>query len=201
MLIQQLRAGVPEAAEELWHRYFAQVVRLAQTRLRGAKCAAADEEDVALSAIYCLCDGARQGQFPHLADRKSLWALLVAITSHKAVDLIRRENRQKRGGAGADSANSAESQRDRIGEAVPLSGITGQQASPEVTALFGEQFGCLVRELDQAEDPDLLQIAVARMLGDSVVEIAARLSCARRTVERKIRLIRRIWEQRTEEAA
>src|SRR5438874_1974030 len=47
----RLRAGDRDAAQRLWERYFDQLVRLARGRLRGARRRAADEEDVALSAL------------------------------------------------------------------------------------------------------------------------------------------------------
>jgi hypothetical protein len=60
--------------------------------------------------------------------------------------------------------------------------------------MVGEQFELLLVRLGDAEDPDLLQIALGRMLGDSTTEIAVRLGCVPRTIERKLLLIRRLWE-------
>src|SRR3954470_11430236 len=57
------------AAEQLWRRYFDQLVRLAQSRLRAAPRGAGDEEDVALSAFDSFCRGAVRGRFPRLGDR------------------------------------------------------------------------------------------------------------------------------------
>src|SRR5262245_43166917 len=94
----QLQAGDPAAAQPLWQRYFRRLVGLARQRLRHAPRRAADEEDVALSAFDSFCRGAEQGKFPRLHDRDNLWRLLVALTARKAVDLIRHEDRQKRGG-------------------------------------------------------------------------------------------------------
>src|SRR5215217_3269295 len=96
--INQLKVGDPEAARRLWEGFFRRLVGLARGKLEGSPRRAADEEDVALSAFGSLCRGAEGGRFPHLIDRDSLWQLLVAITSHKARDLRRREERQKRGG-------------------------------------------------------------------------------------------------------
>jgi DNA-directed RNA polymerase specialized sigma24 family protein len=98
--IGHAKDGDEAAVEKLWQRYFQGMVELARQRLRSAPRRAADEEDVALSAFHSFCLGARNGRFPRLTDRDSLWPLLVAITAHKAVDLIRRNNRQKRGGLG-----------------------------------------------------------------------------------------------------
>lgn len=143
MLIKQLNEGTPEAAEALWHRYFPQLMRVARQRLKGARYASADEEDVALSAFNSLCIGAQEGRFPQLSDRNSFWSLLVSITAHKSVDLIRHENRRKRGGSG-----TPDSDENQAREAVSLSGIAEQQADPEIAALVGEQFEILVKKLD-----------------------------------------------------
>src|SRR6516162_145511 len=96
--IAQLRAGDAAAAQPLWEGYYRRLVGLARQRLLGRPRAAADEEDVALSAFDSFCRGAEQGRFPRLADRDNLWQLLVTITARKALQLIRHERRRKRGG-------------------------------------------------------------------------------------------------------
>jgi len=58
-----------------------------------------DEEDIALSILRCLCHGAAEGRFDKLENHDDLWRLLMTITKHKCVDQMRREARQKRGGA------------------------------------------------------------------------------------------------------
>lgn len=185
--IEQLKEGDAHAVEKLWGRYFAQLVELARSKLDRAPRAAADEEDVALSAFKSFCLGAQCGRFPRLTDRNSLWSLLVAITAHKCVDQIRHENRKKRRGASqtADAQNIVE----------PISKLISEQPTPEFAALVGEQFELLLLRLNEADDPDLIRIAVAKMLGDSTTEIAKQLGCAPRTVERKLLLIRRLWER------
>jgi len=104
--IHRLQAGDPHAAQQLWERYFRRLVGLARQKLRGIRRGAADEEDVALSALDSFCRAAAQGRFPDLHDRQGLWPLLVAITARKAIKLIQHERRQKRGG-GAVRGDSA----------------------------------------------------------------------------------------------
>src|SRR5688572_18482502 len=94
--IDGLRLGDGDAAQKLWETYFSRMVKLARSRLEDAPRRAADEEDVALSAFKSFCEGAKNGRFSLLADRNNLWPLLVSITAHKCVDLVRRENRKKR---------------------------------------------------------------------------------------------------------
>src|SRR5689334_24308479 len=103
--IDQLQTGDAVAAQQIWERYFRRVVAFARRKLQGMPRRAADEEDVALSAFDSFYRGVEQGRFPHLHDRDDLWHLLVAITAHKAFDLIRREGCRKRGrGAVLDEA-------------------------------------------------------------------------------------------------
>src|SRR5262245_44321091 len=97
----QLAEGDRLAAERLWQRYFHRLVELARRQLRDAPRRVADEEDVALSAFDSFCRAAEQGRFPDLADRDSLWAVLMTITARKAFHLIRDQQRQKRGGPAA----------------------------------------------------------------------------------------------------
>src|SRR5262252_3193694 len=96
-----LRAGDHAAAQELWQRYFRRLVALARQWLRAAPRRAADAEDVALSAFDSFCRNAEAGRFPQLADRDSLWRLLVVLTARKAAHLKRDAGRQKRGGGAA----------------------------------------------------------------------------------------------------
>ncbi len=80
-----LQAGDTAAAQPLWDRYFAQLVRLARARIRATVGGAADAdgEDAALSAFDSFCTGIARGRFPQLSDRDDLWRLLV-VTSHGA---------------------------------------------------------------------------------------------------------------------
>ena len=96
--ISRLKGGEASAAGQLWQAYFPRLVGLARHKLGPRPRRLADEEDVALSAFKSLCLGAAGGRFPQLADRDSLWPLLVVLTAHKAHDLIKYERRQKRGG-------------------------------------------------------------------------------------------------------
>ncbi|MCI0681226.1 MAG: ECF-type sigma factor [Gemmataceae bacterium] len=179
--IGRLKGGDSDAAQKLWEVYFARMVELARHRLQSAPRRAADEEDVALSAFHSFCQGALGGRFSLLADRNNLWSLLVAITAHKCVDLVRRENRHKRR-PGVDAVPSFDE-------------LISHEPSPEFAAEVAEQLDRLLALLDATGDADLKPIALAKMHGDSAAEIAARLGCVRRTVERKLQVIVRIWER------
>src|SRR5262249_11278918 len=115
--LRQLMQGDRLAVQQLWQRYFTQLVGLARQRLRGAPRRATDEEDVALSAFDSFCRRAAQGRFPRLDDRDDLWQVLVTITVRKAADLANHERRKKRGG-GAVVASSELGDGDAFAEVI-----------------------------------------------------------------------------------
>ncbi len=185
----QLQAGDSVAAQPLWERYFLKLVHLARGKLQGLPRRAADEEDVALSAFDSFCRAAEARRFPALADRDGLWRLLVVLTARKALHLIRDERREKRGGGHVlDEAALAAARPDD--DDAGLDRVIGAEPTPEFAARVAEE--CR-RLLDLLGEDELRMIAVARMEGYSTEEIAARLGCAPRTVERKLRRIRGLW--------
>ncbi len=182
--LQLLQSGDSAATQRLWERYFHRLVGLAAAKLGGRVRRAADEEDVALSAFASFCRAAEAGRFPQLTDRDDLWRLLVTLTERKAFNLIRDENRQKRGGGAVRQGD------DSTGNG--LDQLAGREPTPEFAAQVAEECQRLLGLLDDAE---LQSIAVWKMEGSTAAEIAARLGCALSTVERRLRLIRQIWEE------
>jgi DNA-directed RNA polymerase specialized sigma24 family protein len=189
--VGRLQAGERDAAQQLWERYFVRLVGLARKRLQGLRPRAADEEDVALSAFDSFCRGAERGQFPQLHDRNNLWRMLVVITARKAVNLRQRECRQKRGhGAVLDEASLQQGSGSSITPG--LEQVLGREPSPEFAASVAEE---CERLLGRLAKEDLRAVALWKMEGYSINEIAAKLGCSPRTVDRKLWVIRRLWEQ------
>ncbi|MDG3002605.1 ECF-type sigma factor [Paludisphaera mucosa] len=187
--VGDLKAGDHAAADALWRRYFEALVRLARQRLRPAAGGGSveDEEDAALSAFRSLCAGAARGRFDRLHNRDDLWRLLVVITARKVLDQAERRRRLKRGGGRVvDEAALDGLAPDGAG----LAGVVGAEPTPEFAALIAEEFRA---RLDQLGDDTLRQVALWRMDGYSNEEIAAKLGCVARSVERKLNLIRRVW--------
>ena len=178
-----MKAGDCDAAQPLWEVYFSQLVTLARARLRDAPRRAADEEDVALSAFDSFCRGVQTGRFPRLDDRDDLWQILVLITVRKSIDLRHHEGRQVRGGGRIRSlADLAEAGFDPPG---------GDDPGPDMAALVSDQFHHLMSLLD---NPALEAVAHCKLESYTNAEIASRLGCAVSTVERKLGLIRHLWQ-------
>jgi DNA-directed RNA polymerase specialized sigma24 family protein len=176
----QLREGDAAAAQRLWERYFLNLVGLARGKLQGTARAVADEEDVALSAFDTFCRNAEQGRFPNLNDRDGLWRLLMAITTRKAAHLLRDQRRLKRGGPAAalDEAD--------------LEQVLSREPAPEFAGQVAEECQRLLRLLG---DKELEAVALWKMEGYTVEEIADKLGYAPRSIKRKLGLIRGLWEK------
>jgi DNA-directed RNA polymerase specialized sigma24 family protein len=188
--ISQLQAGNREAVSPVWQRYFGQLVALARHKLHCASRAAADEEDVALSAFNSVCLGLEQGRFPQLLDREGLWRLLVVVTERKAIDLKRRQGSRKRGGGQV----LGESVLDALDDSTVgggMSCVPDTEPDAALAALLAEECQRLLSLLDNR----LQHLALLKMEGYTNEEIAARLDCGVRTVERKLKLIRVLWER------
>jgi DNA-directed RNA polymerase specialized sigma24 family protein len=192
--LDQLKEGDHAAAQKLWEAYYHRLVGLARAKLQGTLRLAADEEDVALSAFDSFCRGAEKGRFPELADRDNLWRLLVTLTVRKAQHLLRDQQTQKRGGGAVLGESALLGAADSADGASGLEQIIGREPTPEFAAEVAEE---CQRLLDSLGDDELRAIAVRKMEADTNEEIAAGLGCAPSTVERRLRLIRRIWEDET----
>jgi DNA-directed RNA polymerase specialized sigma24 family protein len=181
--IAALKAGDARAAQQLWNSYFPKLVRLARRALLGRPLAAADEEDVALSAFDSFCRGATQDCFPRLDDRDDLWQLLVLLTARKVNRLLIHEHRQKRGG-GAVRHLSALADESGVME------VIGREPTPAFAAQVAEEFRA---RLEVLGDAGLRAVALAKLEGYTNDEIAARLGVVERTIARRLRLIRMLW--------
>ena len=171
--INQLKEGERAPVARLMERYFQRLVQLARARLPTRTGLAGYDEDVALSAINSLCLGAEQGRFPKLDDRDDLWRLLALITIRKAIDLQRRNSSR--------AITEAE-----------VADLLSREPTPDLAAELAEQCRGL---LDRLGDQRLEEVALLKVEGHSNHEIAERLGCGLRSVERKLHRIRVLWEE------
>jgi DNA-directed RNA polymerase specialized sigma24 family protein len=174
------------AAQLIWERYFRQLLELARSHLHRSLRRRADEEDVLQSMYKSFCLRQQRGEFD-LANRDALWKLLVTITLNKARNVATAQGRQKRdlareqavsGDDGTDSARWA------------LEQMEATEPSPEVAAILKEE---LERRLQALAEPELRQIAVWKLGGQTNAAIAGQLDYTERTVERRLERIRRTW--------
>ncbi|OYP34484.1 RNA polymerase subunit sigma-70 [Rhodopirellula sp. MGV] len=189
--LERVRSGDDDAITVLWNRYFHRLVRLAATRLPANLKRTGDEEDVALSAFNSFIAGVRRDQFPDLSGPDNLWGLLITLTGRKVNAHLRHQTRQKRGG-GAVRGESVFIDPDQQDRNAGIGAIAGDQDTADLSVELEEACNSL---LDQLPDDQLRQIAVMRMDGFLVDEIAERMELSKRATERRLQLIRRIWTE------
>ena len=194
-LIDRVRDGDEAAITHLWENYFQQLVRVAARRLPQNLRRTGDEEDIALSAFHSFIAGVRDDRFPDLSGPDNLWGLLITLTGRKVNAHLRHHTRQKRGGGNVRGESvfikpGGEPTGGGIG------GVSGESESADIRAELAEACDTLLTQLD---DEQLKQIAVMRMDGYLVDEIAGAMELSKRAVERRLQLIRRIWSEQAEQ--
>ena len=173
MLFQRMRAGDAAAVERLWDRFRPRLLGLAEKTLAGRWKQMADAEDALQSAFVSFWQRAERGDFGDELTRDDLWNVLGTITVRKALRQQRHESAKKRGGG-------------RNREAVDLQETVSPPDSPEFDVVCAEMLELL--------EPDLRSYALLRLMGHKNREIADQFGCTERKVERKLQLIRAVWE-------
>lgn len=173
----------------LWERYSHKLVALARRRLPADSRRLTDEDDIVQSVFIALCRGADKGRLQALASRDDLWWFLLTLTRRKIVSRMRTDAAQKRGGGHMVSAagpgpSGGTGLGDRFEE------LVSDDPTPEFLVMLDEEHQRLLRLL---RDDQLRCVAVWRIEGYSIDEIAAKLQIAPRSVARKLDLIRNTW--------
>lgn len=160
----------------------------ARTRMSPSTRRIYDEEDAAVSAFRSLCRGIESKRFPDVADRTNLWSLLVVITSRKISNRFRYEHQQRRDSHQLISDTII---RTTDGNEIDvLRSVPGKEPTPEFAAEVADMSEFLMKLLP---DPELKKLVQLKLEGYTNEEAAERMRITRRTVQRKLELIRRIW--------
>lgn len=179
-----LREGDSDGARLLWERFFPRLLALARKTLAGLPQRVADADDAVQSAFASFCQRASRGDFGDALDRNDIWKLLGVITVRKSIKQARRERTDKRGGGRVlDEAALA----GGLPDTLSLDHLPGAAPAPD--------FDILAEELLLEIDEDLRIFAILRLLGFMDREIADRLDCTERKVQRKLHLIRLRWQR------
>jgi DNA-directed RNA polymerase specialized sigma24 family protein len=167
------KQGDPDAVQKIWERYYGRLISLARSVLDTTPRGESDEDDVVQSAFKSFYFRTVQGRFPRLCDRDDMWKLLMTITVRKALQRRRRENRH--------GSHPVEAIMDEL---------AAQEPDPHLAMVFSEEFNRLLTLLGGEE---LRQVALGKLEGYTNVELAEKLGRSLSFVERKLRIIRRIW--------
>ena len=114
------------------------------------------------------------------------------MTVRKAALTMRHQTRQKRGGGHVLGESAFVARNCETKSAGGISEIISREPTPEDAARFADAFDDLIGRLS---DQTLKTIALRKLKGDTLEEIGASVGASTRTIDRKLRLIRAIWEE------
>lgn len=188
-LLENLKDGESEAENLLWRRFIDRLMAVSRRKLRGFRKRAVDEEDVAIEAFDAFFRGTRDGRFLDLNDRHDLWTVLLMLTERKALQAIRKELAEKRGGGLLRGESVFE---NLLQDCSGGQGIAGVESRGDIAS---DLFTSEVRDrLTELEDETMKKIALMKLEGYENLDIGSSLNISLRTVERKLNLIRKQWE-------
>jgi DNA-directed RNA polymerase specialized sigma24 family protein len=186
--IEELRNADEAAAQNLWNHFVARLYELGRKKLRPETRRVYDEEDAAQSAFHSVCAGIAEGRFPDLGSRENLWHLMAVITARKVAHRHRHDQQQSRNVHRNLTYSIFE--QSRVAHPAGALATVSREPTPEFAAEFVETCEFLFQSLD---DPALKQVVTLRMEGYTDAEVAERLRCSRRTVQRRLVVVRRHW--------
>ena len=168
----------------LWERFFERLSEFADKKIYPRHRRIFDGEDIANSALFALVDGLRNERFTTVQNRDELWQILVLIASRKICNRGRHQDRGKRGSGKVRGGSFFE---NGDGEHVAAFLKRGQSQD------MGEFERICAELLETLPNDEYKQIALYRLAGYSNQDIANKMSCAKRTIERKLNAIRTVW--------
>ena len=171
--------GDKSAANKLFEYLYFRMKRLAAKHYSGNTY---DSDDVANSAIANLFISIREGKYDEIADRDQLWKLAAVITLNKARNRARYEKAEKRVERGQQIELSDES----------LAELSRAHEDPHFQALVKEECHKLIESIKRKE---VKLVALLRIEGYTTEEIAKHLKCTRRSVQRRLSLIKAVWNK------
>lgn len=187
--LRRLEQGDHDAAEPLWNHFCQKLMAIAKRRLSTRIQGAYDENDVAVSAFYSLCQGIQSQRFS-LRDRDDLWRLLSTISERKVMRRMRSETAERRDVRRHVSQVFFDVTDNELMLGNAVESLRGHEPCPAYAAEFTDMCEYLLNSL---ADEKLKQVAILKLEMRTDAEIAAILGCTRRTIQRKLVLIRQNW--------
>lgn len=178
-LINEWTINESAVIERLEQEYFQRLRALSRRVLQGFPGAAVEAEDVVQSAMKSLCRFMRRQESPRDKDRNDLWRLLCHLVVCKSRHRMKSQTKGFPGGQVRPMADFVNAD-----QAFELEAALQQVSTDEFDLIIHNA-------LDQLDEP-LKRIALMIMEGCTQQEMATRLGCSRRTIIRKVDLLKRL---------
>ena len=187
--VRELQTGNRAAASVLWERYKIPLTQFGRSLLDSRVRRTFDENDFASVSFHRFLQVLERGTTREIQSREQAWRLLSKIAKNLMLDEVDAQQAQKRGGGKIH------------GDSLFFSREWGQEEGLWGTAI---EESCLIdteefhQFLDGLGDATLKAIALALFQGVPKAVIASSSSVSVRTVERKLVLLKRLWDSRSE---
>jgi DNA-directed RNA polymerase specialized sigma24 family protein len=162
--------------DDKWRSYFDRLARFARKKLASPPLGAKNDEDIASSTIKSFLRGYERTVAAG-EDDFDLWPILATIAARKCANLIVYSKAKKRDVSRLKAAE--------------LDEVVCTQPGPRSQAEQEESRRLLLEILDGHSR----QIALWKMERYTNSEIATKLGCAERSVEREVKLIKCLWDE------
>lgn len=181
-LVQHWDAQESPAVERIYLDYFPKLQTLTRRILGGLPGANIDAEDAAQSAIKSFCRYMRKQEQPNQKHRDDVWRILCKIAARKA---IKHRRKRTHGDPNADLKAMTDL------EMRPEDWPQNEQLAEIAVGEFDESITAAIAKLDESLQPfDVLMLQELTQ-----EEIAKQMNCSRRTVIRKIEIIKELLKK------
>ena len=185
-MIEQLKSNEDDsAAQAIWERYFEKLLPIARSKLASVNDPSIDEEDLLVSVFDRLFRAIREKRFAKLEDRHDLWQILLMLTERKAIDKIRSARSARR------SAHLT-IRESEIADLANLKELIEREPAPEFVAQFNDSLEWALRQI---RDETAREVAILKLEGNTISEMASKLGVCLSTVDRKLRIVKEVWSR------
>jgi DNA-directed RNA polymerase specialized sigma24 family protein len=205
--LNRARAGDAEAGRALFGLLYERLLAVARRPLGKTNLPLVEPEDAVASAFESYCHDVTGERFAGAQNRDELMALLAVIVYRKALNLLKRQKGKTRcpaeevSGGDAVNAVAARGEPTRLPRQSQqfLDGIADRELRDIDPSMLDA--GCLdVLEGLAAEGDRLVEVVLWKLHGCTNAEIARKLGCALKSVERKLRRVRELWDREASDA-
>ncbi len=172
----------------MYEHFCTRLQALVRQRIPASIRRAYDDDDASASAFHSLFLGVREGRY-QFGDRADFWRLLFTIAERKIAKRVRHETRDKR-----DVRRLVQNSvfvKMPTARSDDTESLVGYEPTPAFAAEVSETCDGLLASLP---DDTSRKIALLKLESYTSDEIAEQLGCTRRTVQRKLLVIRRTWQ-------
>jgi RNA polymerase sigma factor (sigma-70 family) len=176
----ELKRSCNSAYESLWSRFLSPLKSLAQQQVGKQLQAKFDADDVVQSVFLSFVAGLNAGRL-RLDSSEELRGLLALMVTRKCARYVGRYSAGRR---------SVQRETGRWKEVAQNASLSAREPSPEEALALEEELTGLLAQFDDQDK----EVVRALLDGQSTAQIAERLGCSRRTIQRTVRRVSEVLQ-------